>query len=403
MNITNGTFTKNVGKAVSAISVEGSNKVTIKDCAIQNNEADSYGAVYGYADAATLALAGKMIVTDNEGGDLYFQKTTSTTLGDLAVDVSGLTEGSSIGVNMKADRCESMPNFTMNGGAAQKAYFYPSTDKFVLGTLTVGETEELALFRHIENGVGYTTVQAAVEAAEKAGTGLKLQVNVTETLTVSTLSYLDLNGKDVAKVTVADGAKLSLIDSTTNDYDCSDGFGSVTVEGAYEAYVEDTSSGSLKRYVVIADEDGKLSAHRIYLAITSKTLRPFNNGVGFKAIFAGDQVVAENIVYGVQLSGYADFNQVLAASFDTMEPGALTNTPNQKTVVIYDAITEEDTSRWDADLYGRPFITIGETTVYGKEVTVNMKTMAANALGSGDATVIAAVNEMMTKCGVSAN
>jgi len=86
-----------------------------------------------------------------------------------------------------------------------------------------------------------------------------------------------------------------------------------------------------------------------------------------------------------------------------MEPGALTNTPNQKTVVIYDAITKEDTSRWDADLYGRPFITIGETTVYGKEVTVNMKTMAANALGSGDATVIAAVNEMMTKCGVSAN
>ena len=217
------------------------------------------------------------------------------------------------------------------------------------------------------------------------------------------VTYIDLNGKDAAKITVPEGKELTLVDTTTNDYDCSDGFGSVTVEGAYKAYVEDTTSGSLKRYVVIADEDGKLSAHRIYLAITSKTLRPANAGVGFRAIFAGDEVVAENIVYGVQLSGYADFNQVLAASFNAMEPGALTSTPNQKTVVIYDAITAEDTSRWNADLYGRPFITIGETTVYGKEVTVNMKTMAANALANGDATVIAAVNEMLAKCGVSAN
>ena len=180
------------------------------------------------------------------------------------------------------------------------------------------------------------------------------------------------------------------MDSTTNAYDCADGYGRIKVSGDYKAYVEDTTSGSLKRYVVLADEDGYLSAHRIYLAITTKTLRPTNNGIGFKAIFAADEVVTESVVYGVQLSGYADFSEVLTASFDSMEPGVLTATPNQKTVVIYDAITAEDVSRWEAD-------------IYGKDVTVNMKTMAADALNSGDETITAAVNEMLTNCGVSVN
>jgi len=146
-----------------------------------------------------------------------------------------------------------------------------------------------------------------------------------------------------------------------------------------------------------------VSAHRIYLAITAKTLRPTNGGVGFKAIFAGDQVITESVVYGVELSGYSDFSEVMSASFDTMEPGALTSTPNQKTVVIYDAITAENTSRWDADLYGRPFITVAGQTVYGSDVTVNMKALATKALASGDQTVIDAVNAMMTECGVSVN
>ena len=48
-------------------------------------------------------------------------------------------------------------------------------------------------------------------------------------------------------------------------------------------------------------------------------------------------------------------------------------------------------------------VTINGETYYGKTVDVNMKDMAAAALASGDATIIAAVNEMMTKCGVSAN
>jgi hypothetical protein len=230
---------------------------------------------------------------------------------------------------------------------------------------------------------------------------------------------IDLNGHFVNGLEVKNDVVANVYDSTTDDYDCSDGYGVINNVTLAEAVAATESAAAkeagklnmfveinnpkLKRYVIIANEDGTVSAHRIYLAINAKTLRPFNNGVGFKAIFAADEVVASQVTYGVELSGMSDFSQVWKASFDEMEAGALTKTPNQKTVVIYDAINVENQSRWDADLYGRPFMTINGQTYYGKTVTVNMKDMAAEALANGDAAVIAAVNEMMTKCGVSAN
>ena len=248
-------------------------------------------------------------------------------------------------------------------------------------------------------------MQAAVTAAEAAGeTTFKLQASSSEEIKLTSLTYIDLNGKDLAKVTVPETLELTLVDTTTDDYDCADGYGETVVEGKVKAYAEDKTSGSLKRYVVLTDEEGKTSAHRVYLAINYKTLRPENNGVGFKAIFAGDQMVAESgILFGIELSGYADFSKVMKAGFNDLQAGAATSTPNQKNVIITQAISAENNSRWDADLYGRPFITIGDTTVYGKDVTVNMKALAINALASGNADLVTAVQTMMNNCGVSVN
>ena len=138
------------------------------------------------------------------------------------------------------------------------------------------------------------------------------------------------------------------------------------------------------------------------VAGVGKTLRPANCGVGFKAIFAGDQAVVDSgITYGIQLSGFEDFSQVWTAGFDQLTAGAATSTPNQKTVVIKEAISKDNHSRWDADLYGSPFITVNGQTYYGKTVTVNMKDMAASALTSGDQNIVDAVNAMMKQCEVS--
>ena len=284
--------------------------------------------------------------------------------------------------------------------------------KYVTAYTTAGtEVANRLYFANTKVGEKYYgTVQDAIDAATE-GAVVTVVCDSTKDATTDKNLTIDLNGKDLGKITVAEGKKLSLIDTTTNDYDCSEGYGTVTVEGAYEAIVDDTSSGSLKRYAVIADENGKLSAHRFYLSITHLALRPTNAGVGFKAIFAGDEVVAKQVTYGIQLSGYEKFDDenaetakdYLTASFTDMNAGLLPgqNNPNEKLVVLYDCVNKNNDSRWDADLFGRPFITIGESTVYGTTVSVNMKTMATEALASGNQDIIAAVEEMLTRCGVS--
>lgn len=395
--MTNATFTENTADKVASVSVAGTHKLTMQDCTLQNNKNTAgYGSLYMANGSQSLVLRGMVIVDE-----LFFQQTSAN---NAKVDVSGLTEGSDIAVNMQSVRCQDTPVFTLNSSAAAKSYVYSATKNYF-----VHEVDgELALVKHVdEEGNYYTTTAAAIAAAEEAGkTSFALQTSTVETLTLNTISYLDLQGWDVTAITVADGNELTLIDSATDDYDCynDNGYGLVSnITGSYKLYVEDITSGSLKRYVAI-DEGNGISVHRVYLAITHKTLRPGNSGVGFKAIFAGDQVVTKSgVTYGLELSGYSDFSESWKAVFGTMESGKANGTPNQKTVVLTDAITADNTSRWDADLYGRPFITVGDTTVYGAEATVNMKAMAANAVKSDDATIVAAVQAMMTACGVSVN
>ena len=404
-------FTENVSSGpVSALRVEGKTNVTVKDTTIQNNTAVSHGALFVATASCKLILEGKVVVTDNisedrvnDSADLFFQNKTGN---NAFVDASGLTEGSKIGVDTYDERTKEDPVITTGGSAAVKDYFFLNNeDRLILHTQTVDGTAELALVKHVdENGVGYGTVQAAVEAAEAAGeTTFVLQTDSTsETVNLDGITTIDLDGHDLKGVKVAEGKTLTLIDSQTNDYDVADGvYGKITtIEGDYNAFAQVNG----KRYAVIADENGKLSAHRVYLAISTKTLRPERDGVGFKAIFAGDEVVTNSgIVYGIELSGYADFNQVMKAGFDTMEAGAATSTPNQKNVIITNAISAENVSRWDADLYGRPFMTINGETHYGATVTVNMKTMATNAMNGNDEEIKTLVQAMMDRCGVSIN
>ena len=61
--------------------------------------------------------------------------------------------------------------------------------------------------------------------------------------------------------------------------------------------------------------------------------------------------------------------------------------PNSKTI--------EETLSYETDTIK---ITIGDNTVYGKTVTVNMKEMAENALKSGDEAIAAAVLAMIDSC-----
>ena len=196
------------------------------------------------------------------------------------------------------------------------------------------------------------------------------------------------------------------MDSKTNDYDVADGnYGTIgEIVGDYKTYYEDNTSG-LKRYVVIENEDG-ISAHRVYLAINQKLLRPANNGLGFGAIFAGDQVVtkaiSENGAFGIQFSGYSDFNASAAAAASDFAAGIGNgSTPNQRFFVAMNVISEsfedaKNQERVNKTLYGRPYITIGDTEILGNIVQTRMCDLIPAGLESPNSTV--SVQAMLDEC-----
>ena len=155
----------------------------------------------------------------------------------------------------------------------------------------------------------YATVQTAADNA--SGSYVKLLGDSTESVTVQGDLYLDLNGYDLQSLAIS--GTLYGMDSTTDDYDCADGFGTIgQLEGAYEPQFKTNITGSIKRYVAIT-EDGKLSFHRIYAAVTHKTLRPSKVGLGYKAGFYGDQLVKKYVTsFGLHV--WVDKNNVKTAS-----------------------------------------------------------------------------------------
>ena len=139
--------------------------------------------------------------------------------------------------------------------------------------------------------VQYATVQEAVNNA--AGAYVKLLADSGEHVTAQGDLYLDLNGFDLAKLTLS--GTLYGVDSATDDYDCSDGYGTIAVlEGNPAAQHKRDISGTVQRYVAIRENTG-VSFHRIYLALTHMSLKTDSVGVGYKAVFYADSVVIANL------------------------------------------------------------------------------------------------------------
>ena len=178
------------------------------------------------------------------------------------------------------------------------------------------------------NGIGYTDMAsalAAVDVENPEQTVLVLEKAV-DTLTIETTTYMDLNGFDVAAVTVKSDAVLYCLDSETDDYSIEGdaksgytGFGRIAAaDGAVlpveagmipVAPSEEYRFSTLDSYMKVSDAKG-ISFHRVNLQITAMTLRPkndgetdYNPGLYYKSNFAGDQLVAENVnTFGIALS-----------------------------------------------------------------------------------------------------
>ena len=136
--------------------------------------------------------------------------------------------------------------------------------------------------------------EAAKAAEELENAYLKLGTDVTEGAMVAGGLLVDLNGHNLSGITV-DGV-IYCMDSTTDHYTC-EKVGTLTLEGGTVAANIKTTvaqTGAVHRYMAISDGSG-YTFHRFYLAVTHQTLRPATDGVGYKAVFYGDDMVLANV------------------------------------------------------------------------------------------------------------
>lgn len=183
-------------------------------------------------------------------------------------------------------------------------------------TCGVRETETIAKLPHsYADGVCTTCNTAmsgyAVLNEDMDLTGLSLNEDL----------YIDLNGYDLSGTIITNGYAVYGMDSTTDSYsyeaigyfNCVDENGDAIIP---VTHFKSDITGSVKRYMAIQNENG-YSFHRFYLGITHQTLRPGVDGVGYKAVFYGDSMVAANLDsfgYTMTLGNYTPKTITAAAS-----------------------------------------------------------------------------------------
>ena len=145
---------------------------------------------------------------------------------------------------------------------------------------------------------GHASVQLAVDSESGY---VKLLGAVAENVTVSGDVYLDLNGYVLTGNVTGDGTLYGM-DSATDSYTTEnmgriEGAVSCTVAGNFKTNI----TGAVRRYMAIADDSG-YTFHRFYMGITHVNLKPSAGGLGYKAVFYGDDLVRQQVAgYGYML------------------------------------------------------------------------------------------------------
>ena len=231
------------------------------------------------------------------------------------------------------------------------------------GKLYIGKNNAVGLAYAQEKGIAYTEVDSFTQDNGV----IQLQADA-DSLTFSEDTYLDLNGYDVANVTVTAGT-LYVMDSQTDDYSVADGvYGNIAnITGLVQA-----ADG----YLQVTQAEG-VSFHCITLNIDAMTLRPEVAGVYYNSTIAGDEVVASQVqTYGVALSLNEDMANSGYSVYHTFKAGADTNAKGTllKNVMKADLTDEKNGQRAQMPVYGRAYIKTADGYIYGETVCRDTKT-----------------------------
>ena len=160
---------------------------------------------------------------------------------------------------------------------------------------------------HTCTGCGDSYVDSYTDYEVEGYLSLTEDMNVNLSLTED--FYVNLNGHTMTGTINTNGFKVYGIDTTTDNYTCEDMGYFDCVDEQGNAVVPESNNkteltGSIKRYLTIETENG-YTFHRFYIGISHMTLKPGATGVGYKAIFGGDDMVKaqlhETEAYGYQL------------------------------------------------------------------------------------------------------
>lgn len=186
---------------------------------------------------------------------------------------------------------------------------WTDSKKQCYGGLLTWEAERLPFCVPALGNARFRTLSEALDVCDPDRPYIRLVQDATVYTILCGDVYIDLNGFDLSGMLTGNG-KVYGMDSSTDAYSCDQiGYFNCVDQRGNEvvpvAVFKSGLTGALKRYMSIKTQDG-YSFHRFYLGITHQTLRPATDGVGYKALFCGDEMVAANLIsygFNMQLSG----------------------------------------------------------------------------------------------------
>lgn len=227
----------------------------------------------------------------------------------------------------------------------------------------------IAVFENGEPIASYSDFYNAVKACSIGSQYIRLFADIQTNTMLPKDLYIDLNGHTFEGTLDTNDHKVYGMDSTTDGYtcesigyfNCQDMDGNVVVP---VSNVKTDVTGSIKRYVTLPTESG-YTFHRYYMGVTHMSLKAGTQGVGYKAVFAGDPMVlaaVDSFGYSLQLGSYAPFAAVQDGS----------KLVSGKTVSLrIDGFQVEDYG--EADLTAQVFLTVNGETLFSTGYATTLK------------------------------
>lgn len=348
---TGGQFNMYGGKVVGGSAKQAGNSVACRGSVLLSGNA-SINELYLYPNTS-------------EGGPALSEMLTveGAYTGTVKIRVSGVKAGLDVGTAKNADFTGA--TVTTNSSAVNGFAAY-GKDLLLMGGDAVIRMEGNAVLGN------YATLEAAMEAYTGLNEKLVLMADV-ENVVLSKDVCVDLNGYSITGTVTGTGT-LYCMDAHTDDFTVADGvYGTVPVSANVQPVTKGapcTTFGYL-----MAEENGKVSFHRIKMLVGAVSLRPKDAGLYYSCSFGGDEVVKSLVsAFGMLVSiegdpiALAPDGVIGRTAMSAAQFGADTQTTSTLVSGIMKAGNDSQTNHTNAQtaIYGRTYVELNDGTVlYG--------------------------------------